>query len=276
MTLTEYTREGLTFDVIDRGTADRGTVVLLHGFPQTSASWSAVSERLNAEGYRTLVPDQRGYSPRARPRGRFAYRTGELVADVAALIDASGDAPVHLVGHDWGSLVAWALSAERPETVASLTAVCVPHPAAFLQSMLSSDQLLRSWYMAAFQVPWLPELAVSDPHRLRSALAGTGMRAAEIDAVQRDVVEAGALTGALNWYRAMALSTPGRLRRRVTVPTFMVAGAQDTALGVRGAQLSERYVDAPFELHILDEAGHWIPEQQPAELAALILQNAGR
>jgi pimeloyl-ACP methyl ester carboxylesterase len=104
----QYTRDGLTFDYIEQGPADGEVVVLLHGFPQLNTSWEAVIDRLTAEGYRCLAPNQRGYSPGARPKRRRDYRTAELVEDVRALIDVSGAERVHLVGHDWGALVAWA------------------------------------------------------------------------------------------------------------------------------------------------------------------------
>src|SRR5207253_10320569 len=103
-----FSRAGLDFDVRDDGPPDGDVVVLLHGFPETSASWREVTPGLNAAGYRTLAPDQRGYSPRARPSQRRAYRRRELVADVFALADAARADRFHLVGHDWGAAVAWA------------------------------------------------------------------------------------------------------------------------------------------------------------------------
>ena len=152
--MTGFTRGALRFDVVDGGPTDADeTVLLLHGFPQTSASWAPVAERLHAAGLRTLAPDQRGYSPGARPRGRAAYRVEHLVDDVAALVTSSGAGSVHVVGHDWGAVVAWALAAHRPELVRTVTGVSVPHPAAFLSGMLHGPQLLHSWYMGVFQLP---------------------------------------------------------------------------------------------------------------------------
>src|SRR6185437_12111328 len=152
-----FRRETLEFPVRDAGPPDGPVVVLLHGFPQTGACWDLVWPALTAAGYRTLAPDQRGYAPAAQPRGRRAYRTAELVADVEALIAASGASRVHLVGHDWGAAIAWRLASARPELVQSLTAISVPHPAAFTRALLSSRQAVASWYMYAFQLPWLPE-----------------------------------------------------------------------------------------------------------------------
>src|SRR5690606_26265127 len=138
--------DGFTFDVIDGGPVDGDVIVLLHGFPQTATSWSKVAPLLHEAGYRSLAPHQRGYSPGARPSGRRAYSVDRLVADVAALVDTVGG-PVHLVGHDWGAIVAWAVAVERPELLRTLTTVSVPHPMAFLRSMARSTQLLHSYYM---------------------------------------------------------------------------------------------------------------------------------
>ncbi|GAA3956535.1 alpha/beta fold hydrolase [Gordonia caeni] len=275
--MEQFSRGELTFDVVDSETGRDGTIVLLHGFPQTSQSWRAVTPLLNAAGYRTVAPDQRGYSPGARPKGRAAYRTSELVDDAAALIGDLGDGPVHLVGHDWGAAVAWGLAASRPDLVRSLTSVSVPHPGAFMKSLLSSDQLLRSWYMAAFQPPILPDLLVSRfPGAFDGMLRRAGMDSDQLADVHRLILDSGALPGALNWYRAMALSTPPDLARRVAVPTTHVWGALDTALARRGAELAADFVIADFQLKILDDAGHWIPEHNAAELADIILTRVGR
>lgn len=273
--MEQYARSGLTFDVTDSGIKRHGTVVLLHGFPQTSHSWRQVTPLLNTAGYRTVAPDQRGYSPGARPDGRTAYRASELVDDVAELINALGDGPVHLVGHDWGAAVAWGLAASRPDLVRTLTSVSAPHPGAFVKSFLHSDQLLRSWYMAAFQPPFLPEFLIDRfPALFDDLLRRTGMDDEQLADVRRDVIDAGALTSALNWYRAMMLNTPPALARRVAVPVTHVWGAHDTALSRRGAELAADFAIADFDLRVLPDGGHWIPEHNASELADLILGRA--
>src|SRR3984957_10203107 len=155
--MEHYRRDDLVFDVRDAGPPDGSVVVLLHGFPQRNDSWNAVIDRLTAEGYRCLAPNQRGYSPGARPSRRRDYCMSDLVADVGALIDASGARQVHLVGHDWGAAVAWAAAAEMPERLATVSPISVPHPAAFIKSFANSRQGLASWYMYLFQLPRLPE-----------------------------------------------------------------------------------------------------------------------
>ena len=155
--MEHFSRAGLVFDVSDEGPDDGESVLLLHGWPQDHTAWRHVAPLLHAAGLRTLAPDQRGYSPGARPRGRAAYGMGELVADAVALLDAAGVARAHVVGHDWGGSVAWALAERHPERVSSLTVLSTPHHHAMGWAMRHGDQLRRSWYMFAFQLPLLPE-----------------------------------------------------------------------------------------------------------------------
>ena len=127
--MKSYHRDGLRFDVIDRGPRDGPAVVCLHGFPQDATAYDGVAPLLVERGMRVLAPDQRGYSAGARPTGRSAYALPELVADVLALLDAAGIDAAHVVGHDWGGAVAWALAGRHPDRVLSLTALSTPHPA---------------------------------------------------------------------------------------------------------------------------------------------------
>lgn len=271
--LTSFEHDGLTFDVRDHGPADGEIVVLLHGFPQTSTSWEQVARALHGRGYRTIAPDQRGYSPGARPRGRRAYRTSALVADLRALVGALDAGPVHLVGHDWGAAVAWPFAARCPESVRTLTAVSVPHPAAFLRSMLRSDQALRSYYMLLFQLPWLPE-RLGRLGALESFLRRARMDDEQLERFRSEIVDGDALTGGLNWYRAMPLGSLGGLGTRVTVPTTHVWSDGDTALARRGAELASEYVTGPYRLEVLYGVSHWIPEHAPEALAEIIAARA--
>jgi pimeloyl-ACP methyl ester carboxylesterase len=266
--IREFTNAGFVFPVTDGGPIDGGIVVLLHGFPQTSKSWNPVCERLHASGYRTLVFDQRGYAPTARPEGRFAYRMSQLVSDVAALIGVAGE-PVHLVGHDWGAGVAWSTAARFPALVRTLTAVSVPHPSAFLGSMVISSQFLRSYYIGLFQLPWLPELFCGHPRLVDRMLGGTGMTPEQITQVHTDVIEGGALTPSINWYRAMPFASP-KYARKVSAPTTYVWSTDDTALSRRGATLCARFVTGPYRFAVVD-GSHWIPEEQPDLLHRLIV-----
>ncbi len=273
----EYHHGDLTFDVIDRGPADGPPVVLLHGFPQFNTSWEPVMDRLVAQGYRCLAPNQRGYSPKARPPRRRDYRARYLTGDVVALIDAIDLGPVHLVGHDLGAAVAWLVAAAAPERVATLTALSVPHPAAFKKAMLTSRQGLASWYIYAFQFPGLPEMWLSrgggrGQARVMQRRGGQTRELAERDG--RMMVQAGAITGALNWYRAMPLTPPRETAALVSVPTQMVWSDGDAAVKEKGVRDCARYVTGDYRLEILRGVSHWIPDQCPDRVADLILELA--
>jgi pimeloyl-ACP methyl ester carboxylesterase len=266
-----FRRDGLTFDVRDAGPPDGEPVVLLHGFPQDSAAWDAVSPQLHQHGLRTLAPDQRGYSPMARPRGRKQYTLRETAGDVLALLDAAGLESAHVVGHDWGGMVAWALGAWHPDRVRTLTALSVPHPAAMAKAMVTSDQLLRSYYMGVFQLPVLPErlMLARGGRALRGMLRSGGLsREAAAHYVAR-MQEPGALSAALGWYRAMPFGARDRVGT-VRVPTLHVWSTGDTFLGRAGIEATSRFVEAPYRLEILDGVSHWIPELAADRVAELI------
>ncbi len=270
----EYRRGDLTFDVIDRGPSGAPPVVLLHGFPQFNSSWEKVMDRLVAQGYRCLAPNQRGYSPRARPPRRRDYVLDELVGDVVALIDAIGAPKVHLVGHDWGAVVAWATAAQVPDRLATVTALSVPHPAAFLKSFLTSRQILASWYVYVYQLPRIPEkLGLWRGHRVLTWLlhnyAGQSKEAAERDA--RAMAEPGVLTAAINWYRALPLGDPRKLWAPSTVPTLYVWSDGDVALVEKGARDTARYVSGEYRFEVLRGVSHWIVDERPDTVADLLL-----
>lgn len=271
--LTSYTHDGLRFDVRDEGPEDGDVIVLLHGFPQTSSSWAGVVPHLHAAGFRTIAPDQRGYSPGARPPRRRDYRLDHLVGDTVALIEATGHDAVHLVGHDWGAAVAWSTAAAHPDVVRTLTAVSVPHPRAMVQALRTPRQLRKSWYMGAFQLPWLPERLLSGRYADRF-LGSSGMSHESVERFRDEIVRSGALHHTLGWYRAMALSAPGGLGRRVRVPTTHVWSDGDTALGRHGAELTASYVEADYRFEVFVGVSHWIPDEAPARLAAEIVRRA--
>ncbi|MDQ2627838.1 MAG: alpha/beta fold hydrolase [Actinomycetota bacterium] len=272
--LSSFERHGLVFDVTDAGPQDGVPVVLLHGFPQTSTSWLPVAELLNNQGFRTLAPDQRGYSPGATPTRRRDYRLSELVADAVALIEAAGAGPVHLVGHDWGAAVAWGVAAARPDLVRTLTAVSVPHPLAFVLSMATTTQAFKSWYMLAFQLPGIPELLVRDKTGLGyRGLLSSGQTPANATRDLDQLHRLGGARTALNWYRGMPFIRPAVLRRKIPVPTLQVWSDGDTAVGRRGHELSRRFVTGPWELRTLEGVSHWIPDEAPTELTELLTEH---
>ncbi|MDT4893956.1 MAG: hypothetical protein QOE97_2991, partial [Pseudonocardiales bacterium] len=209
--MERFSRAGLTFDVHDSGPRDGPVVVLLHGFPQFNDSWDAVAARLTAAGLRCVAPNQRGYSPGARPEGRRAYRMSELVEDIDALIDATGAGRVHLVAHDWGAAAAWQYAAAHPERLASFNPLAVPHGAAFLRALVSSRQFFRSYYMYLFQLPAVPERLLvggdgTQWRRLSTLLQTTHQSKERADRDAKAMADSGALHYAINWYRGIPLS----------------------------------------------------------------------
>ena len=276
---TEFVRlelavNGLTFDALALGPEQGELVLFLHGFPQFANAWTAMMEPLAATGFRTVAVDQRGYSPGARPDGVESYRIDHLVADVVGLLDALDIDTVHLVGHDWGSIVAWCVAARHPGRVTSLTTVSVPHPAAFGWALREDvDQQQRSSYIQFLRTEGKAEhvLLRDDAQRLR-AVFGDVVSSELVNEHVGLLSEPGALTAALNWYRAMTKdfeATPA-----VTVPTTYVWSTGDLELGRAGAEKCGEFVDAPYEFVVLDGATHWIPEECPEALAKAILDRA--
>ncbi|WP_232677425.1 alpha/beta fold hydrolase [Nocardioides sp. R-C-SC26] len=272
--IERFQRVGLTFDVRDEGPIDGAVIVLLHGFPERASCWDAVVPQLHEAGYRTLAPDQRGYSRGARPQRRRDYASRELALDVIALIEeaATDGARVHLVGHDWGAIVAWAVAAVRPDLLASLTAFSVPHPQAYLRA-LAGPQLPKSWYMAMFQVPFLPErLAARRDGIFDRFLRIGGMSEGEVSRFRSEMVEDGALAGGLGWYRAMPFMDRSQLGVRIQVPTAMVWSDGDGFLARAGVLGTEKHVEADYQLEIIEGVDHWIPTHAPERAAAAILR----
>lgn len=274
--MDQYRRKGLVFDVLDAGPPDGPVVVLLHGFPQRNTSWEAVIAHLTAQGFRCLAPNQRGYSPGARPTRRRDYRMSELVDDAVALIDASGAERVHLVGHDWGAAVAWGVAATVPHHLASVAPLSVPHPGAFLRALPTSRQGVASWYMYYYQLPVLPERRLLGPDGHGGRITETLLRSGQSrDAAERDtreMVRPGALTAALNWYRAMPLSDLRAASQKITVPTLYVWSDRDIALMAKPANDTAKYVTGPYRFETLAGASHWLPEEQPDAIANLLLE----
>lgn len=279
-TLTQFRHGALTFDVVDAGPRDGDVVILLHGFPERAAAWGPIAERLHAAGLRTLAPDQRGYSPGARPRRRRDYRMRLLGEDVVALIEevrrepGREDARVHVVGHDWGAIVAWVVATLRPDLVRTLTTLSVPHPTAFTRALLTSRQGLKSWYIYLFQLPVLPERFGSSGLMQRLLPRG-GMTAAEVEAFRTGIVEYGALPGGIAWYRALPFLDRELMAAKVTVPTTMVWSDGDDYVSRAAVEKCADYVDAPFELVVLEGVTHWILAQAPQPAAEAILARIG-
>jgi pimeloyl-ACP methyl ester carboxylesterase len=268
----------LVFDVRTDGPEDGQPVLLLHGFPETSLCWSAVTPLLAGAGLRTYAPDQLGYSPGARPDEVEAYALTNLAQVTADLMTALGIPVADVVGHDWGANVAWALAGWHSDRVRTLTAVSVPHPTAYtLAFRADPEQKERSAYIKLF---WQPEkaervLLEDDARRLRRLLEGgdSGIPGEAVDAYVAQLSAPGALTAALNWYRAMTSSTPVD---PVTVPTTYVWSDGDVAVGRTAAEACADQVTGDYRFVELAGITHWIPEQAPEALARAVLDRIAR
>jgi pimeloyl-ACP methyl ester carboxylesterase len=266
----KITARSFTFDVYADGPGDGAPVLLLHGFPQHSGEWAAVTPLLHAAGLRTYALDQRGTSPGARPEPVEAYRITECALDVVAVLDALEIPAVHLVGHDWGAICAWHVAVRHPSRVRTLTAVSVPHPHASAYAYANDpDQRERSAYIKLFRQAGKAEqvLLEDGARRLRGLFDGASL---DVDSYVRPLLEPGALTAALNWYRAMSsLDLVGL--GPATVPTTYMWSDGDPAIGPTAARACASYVSADYRFVPLAGISHWIPDQAPSEVAAAVV-----
>lgn len=248
-------------------------VLALHGFPESAWEWSGVAEALAGQGVRVVAPMQRGYSPGARPEGVESYAIEHLAADALDVADELGLERMHVLGHDWGASVAWWLAAYHPGRVASLTAVSIPHLAAFSTAIGSDpDQQARSAYFGLFRQEGKAEdtLLENDARRLR-AMFGGQVPADLVDRHLEVLAERSALTAALNWYRAMRrYDLPD-----VSVPTTYLWGGQDPAVARSGAEATAERVTGDYRFVPREDLGHWLPEQDPALVAREVLARVG-
>jgi pimeloyl-ACP methyl ester carboxylesterase len=267
-----YHHDGFVFEVSEWGPDDGRLLIALHGFPEDRQCWQAVAAATSLSGRRVLAPDQRGYSPLARPPERAAYTRERLGLDVLALADSAGADRFDLVGHDWGGIVAWELAARSPERVRSLTVLSTPHPSAFRRALFRGGQVWRSWYMAVLQVPWLPEAGASlvGAERIAASLRGDGLDASSAARYAARLARPATATGPINWYRAMPLDlshpTP-----EVRVPTLYVWGDRDRYLSRAAAEATAGFVDGPYRFEALEGAGHWLPETEGDRVVPLLL-----
>lgn len=260
------------FDAYADGPADGDLVLLLHGFPESAAEWWHVLPQLADAGYRAVAPNQRGYARGARPDGVDSYHVTRLTEDVLGMAAALGEPRFHLVGHDWGALVAWHVAAHHPDRVRTLTIVSVPHPRPFAVARAADpDQRQRSGYIATFREPDAPERQFldNDAAVLRLAVGEAGPEIATEHV--RVLTDPGAMTAALNYYRAWddALDRLGP----VSTPTLFVWSTDDVALGRVAAEATKDWVSGPYRFEVLDGLSHWIPEVAPDDLCRMTLEH---
>ncbi len=271
MTARRVAANGLSFEVEEAGGGDH-LALCLHGFPEHLVSWRHQVPVLAALGYRVWAVNQRGYGETSRPDGVEAYAMRHLLADVAALIDASGAKRVTLLAHDWGAMVAWCFAAGRVRPIERLVIMNVPHPLCFRAALKHWRQRRKSWYVSFFQLPFLPErmLAANGAAAVRRMFRGAGIPAEVVDVYARQAAAPGAATAMLNWYRAIRMTSGvPRLETPIEVPTLVIWGEQDVALDVMCLDGTERYV-RDLRIERLPGISHWVQQHAPERVNALL------
>jgi pimeloyl-ACP methyl ester carboxylesterase len=263
---------GHRFDALAAGPADGEFVLMLHGWPEFADCWTPYLQALADDGYRVLAFDQRGYSDGARPAEITDYAVDNLVADALGVADAQGAARFHLVAHDWGGMVAWALASAHADRLRSLSVLATPHPLALQQTAAAdAGQLHRLEYVHFFQRPGHvaeQALLADGGTRLRADYGGH-IPAEQVERNLERLVRPGVLTATLNWYRATDanFTVPAG---KINVPTLYVWGSEDAALGRAAAEATGDFVTAPYEFVILEGMSHWLPEQAPDQVLPLL------
>ncbi|WP_458188757.1 alpha/beta fold hydrolase [Haladaptatus sp. NG-WS-4] len=298
--MTETTHDEAVVDGVRLHYVEAGSgplVVLLHGFPEFWYSWREQIPALAEAGFHVVAPDLRGYNASEKPREVEQYGLDQLVGDVLGLLDYFDAETAHVVGHDWGGAIAWETAIRHPERVDRLVVLNAPHPEAFRRELRNPVQLRRSWYMFYFQLPWLPERFLSARnYRLVEELfrEGTENPDAFSEADVRRYVEAaaqpGALTAAIDYYRALFReqartelrnlfdnlsrgdSSPRSARSSVVrVPTLLVWGENDTALGIELTEGLEQWVP-DIRIERLPDASHWVQNDRPERVNELLVE----
>ncbi|HYL63393.1 MAG TPA: alpha/beta fold hydrolase [Candidatus Methylomirabilis sp.] len=268
---------GIQLHAVAAGPSTGPVVILLHGFPEFWYSWHRQIEPLASAGFRVVVPDQRGYNTSSKPRGAASYALPLLVSDVLAIADQLHAERFFLAGHDWGAAVAWTVAILHPERIARLAILNVPHPSIMLRFLKSNPrQLLRSWYIFFFQLPWLPEAAFSAFNfrlgcnsLVRSSRPGT-FSTEDLANYRAAWSQPGALTAMINWYRNLLRSRTKFPDPTVRVPTRILWGVRDAFLLSDMAQASLRYCT---DAHLIPfPASHWLQHEEPARVSELLIE----
>jgi len=273
---------GLSFEVDEiapQGGSTGRLALCLHGFPESKFSWRFQLPLLASLGYLAWAPDLRGYGGSSRPKGVAAYDIDKLVADVEGLISASGATETLLIAHDWGAIIAWHCAMRRIRTLTRLVIMNVPHPTRFAEDIETNPrQRRKSWYVAFFQLPWLPELALT---RRRAEAVGRAFLDMAVDKsrfpepvlehYRANARQPGAMTAMINYYRALWRSrermTPAQ--NTVEVPTLIIWGEEDSALEASLVPGTERFV-ADLTVRYLPGVSHWVQQEAPETVNAML------
>ena len=245
-------------------------VVLLHGFPEHWYMWRYQVPALVECGYHVVAPDMRGYNLSDKPKGIRAYTTDRLTRDIAELVDACGSERASIIAHDWGGAIAWLFAMQYPDKLKRLAVLNCPHPARMLDGLKTLRQLRKSWYMFFFQLPFLPELGLRARRfgMLRRMFQRDPVRPmsnTDVDRYVEALSQPGALTGAINYYRALRYTGPKRIRETlqpIHAPVLVIWGERDAYLGAELAEPSSKWVPNARVVRLPD-ASHWVTSDAP-------------
>ncbi len=279
-TITTRTIEanGLSFVIDEAGEGD-DVALFLHGFPESKHSWRYQLPLLAKLGWRAVAFDQRGYGDSSRPKGVKAYDLENLMADAGAVFDALGAKRRLLIAHDWGAIVAWCFAMDRIRDLEGLVIMNVPHPAVFQADIrTNAAQRKKSWYVFFFQIPWLPELTLTANGARAIGRAFSEMAVdkrrfseADLDHYRQNALKPGAATAMVNWYRAGARNGMKKWAPDtapvIDIPTLMIWGEEDTALGIELTEGYGPYV-TDFTLQRLPGVSHWVQQEAPEAVNA--------
>ncbi len=273
-----FTNGDIRLHAVAAGPLDGPMVILLHGFPEFWYGWHKQIGALADAGFRVIAPDQRGYNTSSKPRGIRSYKVSQVTSDVIAILDQLGKDRVHVVGHDWGALIAWSLAIQHPNRLRRLAILNVHHPRVLQHTIRTNPrQLLKSWYALFFQIPWLPEILISangfwlgKQLLILSSRPGT-FTAENLTRYAKAWSQPGAMTAMVNWYRAFFWYAPKFANPQVRTPTRILWGKKDVALLPQGAQESLRYC-AEGELTYFPEASHWLQHEEPQRVNELLIE----
>ncbi len=258
---------GINLHYVTQG--EGNLILFLHGFPEFWYSWRHQIPEL-AKDHKAVAIDLRGYNDSDKPATKDAYRMSEFVADVKGVIEGLGYERCTLVGHDWGGAIAWNFAYAYPNMLDKLIILNLPHPAKFSQGLTTPQQLLKSWYIFLFQIPALPEFLIQlgDYKALETAFLGMAVNKnaftqADIEQYKNAIAKRGALTATINYYRdAFQSGIVGRNWGVLNVPTLMIWGEKDTALGKELTYGTEQYV-RDFQIRYIPNCSHWVQQEQP-------------
>jgi pimeloyl-ACP methyl ester carboxylesterase len=273
---------GVALHTAEAGPKDGRLVILLHGFPEYWAAWEGYIEPLAAAGYHVLAPDQRGYNLSDKPRGVGAYDLSALAADVLGLADHFGRSRFIVVGHDWGAIVGWWIATRHAERLEQLVVMNAGHPSVWREAMQTNpEQRRRSWYVRFFRLPWLPEALLRQ--RRFKPLVDIIRRRARPDTVTSATLDRhreawrapGALTGMVNWYRALwRKELPASAELRLPTPLLLIWGERD-AFGVHALAESSLRLCENGQAVYLKEATHWVQHDEPERCIKALLDFLG-